>query len=30
MRTPRGRTATDSAFAHLGLEPPRGGGGRLF
>jgi holliday junction DNA helicase RuvB len=30
MRTPRGRTATDSAFAHLGLEPPRGGGPRLF
>ena len=30
MRTPRGRTATDSAFAHLGLEPPRGGGQRLF
>ena len=25
MRTPRGRVATDSAFAHLGLEPPRGG-----
>ena len=30
MRTPRGRTATDSAFAHLGLEPPRGAGQRLF
>ena len=30
MRTPRGRTATDAAFAHLGLEPPRGGGHRLF
>jgi Holliday junction DNA helicase RuvB len=30
MRTPRGRTATDLAFAHLGLEPPRGGGQRLF
>ena len=30
MRTPRGRTATDAAFAHLGLEPPRGGGQRLF
>ena len=30
MRTPRGRMATDSAFAHLGLEPPRGGGQRLF
>ena len=24
MRTPRGRVATDAAFAHLGLEPPRG------
>jgi holliday junction DNA helicase RuvB len=30
MRTPRGRVATDSAFAHLGLEPPRGGSQRLF
>jgi len=30
MRTPRGRVATDSAFAHLGLEPPRGAGQRLF
>ena len=30
MRTPRGRVATDSAFAHIGLEPPRGGGQRLF
>src|SRR6185503_17866676 len=30
MRTPRGRVATDSAFAHLGLEPPRGAGPRLF
>ena len=30
MRTPRGRTATDAAFAHLGLEPPRGAGQRLF
>jgi Holliday junction DNA helicase RuvB len=24
-RTPRGRAATDAAFAHLGLEPTRGG-----
>ena len=30
MRTPRGRIATDAAFAHLGLEPPRGAGQRLF
>ena len=30
MRTPRGRVATDAAFAHLGLEPPRGGSQRLF
>ena len=30
MRTPRGRVATDPAFAHLGLEPPRGAGQRLF
>jgi Holliday junction DNA helicase RuvB len=30
MRTPRGRVATDAAFAHLGLEPPRGGAQRLF
>jgi Holliday junction DNA helicase RuvB len=30
MRTPRGRTATDSAFAHLGLEPPREARQRLF
>jgi holliday junction DNA helicase RuvB len=29
MRTPRGRVATERAFAHLGLEPPRGGE-RLF
>jgi holliday junction DNA helicase RuvB len=29
-RTPRGRVATDAAFAHLGLEPPRDGGPRLF
>jgi Holliday junction DNA helicase RuvB len=30
MRTPRGRVATDAAFAHLRLEPPRGGSQRLF
>jgi holliday junction DNA helicase RuvB len=30
MRTPRGRVATDAAFAHLGLEPPRDGAQRLF
>jgi holliday junction DNA helicase RuvB len=30
MRTPRGRVATDAAFAHLGLEAPRGGTQRLF
>jgi Holliday junction DNA helicase RuvB len=30
MRTPRGRVATDAAFAHLGLEAPRNGPGRLF
>ena len=30
MRTPRGRVATDAAFAHLGLEAPRNGAGRLF
>jgi len=30
MRTPRGRVAMDAAFAHLGLEPPRGGSQRLF
>ncbi len=30
MRTPRGRVATDAAFAHIGLEAPRGGAGRLF
>jgi holliday junction DNA helicase RuvB len=30
MRTPRGRVATDAAFGHLGLEPPRGAGQRLF
>ena len=30
MRTPRGRVATDAAFAHLGLEPPRGRRAGLF
>jgi Holliday junction DNA helicase RuvB len=30
MRTPRGRVATDLAFTHVGLEPPRGGSQRLF
>ncbi len=30
MRTPRGRVATDAAFAHLGLEVPREGTQRLF
>jgi Holliday junction DNA helicase RuvB len=30
MRTPRGRVATDAAFAHLRLEAPRNGAGRLF
>jgi holliday junction DNA helicase RuvB len=30
MRTPRGRVATDAAFAHLGLEAPREGVQRLF
>jgi Holliday junction DNA helicase RuvB len=30
MRTPRGRVATDAAFAHLGLEAPREGTQRLF
>jgi Holliday junction DNA helicase RuvB len=30
MRTPRGRVATEAAFAHLGLEPPRDGSQRLF
>jgi Holliday junction DNA helicase RuvB len=29
-RTPRGRTATPAAFAHLGLEPPAAGGPSLF
>jgi len=30
MRTPRGRVATDAAFAHLGLEPPGDTTQRLF
>jgi Holliday junction DNA helicase RuvB len=30
MRTPRGRVATDAAFAHVGLERPAGAGQRLF
>ena len=30
MRTPRGRVATDAAFAHMGLEAPRDGTQRLF
>ncbi|MGH2847905.1 MAG: Holliday junction branch migration DNA helicase RuvB [Thermoleophilaceae bacterium] len=30
MRTPRGRVATDSAYAHLGLAAPRDAAGRLF
>ena len=30
MRTPRGRVATEAAFAHVGLEPPRDGSQRLF
>jgi Holliday junction DNA helicase RuvB len=30
MRTPRGRVATEAAFRHLGLEPPRSGPGQLF
>jgi Holliday junction DNA helicase RuvB len=30
MRTPRGRVATEAAFAHLGLEAPRDGTQRLF
>jgi holliday junction DNA helicase RuvB len=29
-RTPRGRAATPAAFAHLGLDPPAGGGPSLF
>jgi holliday junction DNA helicase RuvB len=30
MRTPRGRVATEAAYAHLGLDPPRDGSQRLF
>jgi Holliday junction DNA helicase RuvB len=30
MRTPRGRVATEAAYAHLGLEVPRHGPVRLF
>jgi Holliday junction DNA helicase RuvB len=30
MRTPRGRVATDGAFAHMGLERSAGPGPRLF
>ena len=30
MRTPRGRVATEAAFGHIGLEPPRDGAARLF
>jgi holliday junction DNA helicase RuvB len=30
MRTPRGRVATDAAYAHLGLERASGAGPRLF
>ncbi|HYN90566.1 MAG TPA: Holliday junction branch migration DNA helicase RuvB [Thermoleophilaceae bacterium] len=30
MRTPRGRVATDTAYRHMGLEPPRQGSQRLF
>jgi Holliday junction DNA helicase RuvB len=30
MRTPRGRVATDAAFAHIGLEHPAAAGRRLF
>jgi Holliday junction DNA helicase RuvB len=30
MRTPRGRVATDAAFAHIGLERPREASARLF
>jgi Holliday junction DNA helicase RuvB len=29
-RTPRGRVATASAYAHLGLTPPTGGAPELF
>ena len=30
MRTPRGRVATEAAYGHIGLEPPRDGAARLF
>jgi Holliday junction DNA helicase RuvB len=30
QRTPRGRVATEAAFAHLGVEPPNNDGARLF
>lgn len=30
MRTPRGRVATDAAWAHIGLAPPRDAERRLF
>ena len=30
MRTPRGRVATEAAFRHLGLDPPRRAEARLF
>ena len=30
MRTPRGRVATDAAYAHVGVERPAGGARRLF
>jgi Holliday junction DNA helicase RuvB len=29
-RTPRGRVATEAAFAHVGAEPPTGTAARLF
>jgi Holliday junction DNA helicase RuvB len=29
-RTPRGRVATEAAFAHVGAEPPAGAAARLF
>ncbi len=30
QRTPRGRVAAPKAYAHLGLEPPRGANRPLF
>jgi Holliday junction DNA helicase RuvB len=30
QRTPRGRIATQAAYRHLGVTPPRGGAGDLF